>query len=231
MKRGFTLIELLVVIAVIAILAGLLLPVLMKAKGSARKTACVNNARQINLALRMYADEHADAIHATTNNDAIYFTYKESIRPYLGRNASPTNDSVFACPSDDFNCDDPVLRDILWENVSGQGFYRQEFTRHASYFFNGLSPEDPDTRMGGKPFSNVRQPSRLILAGEVSGAYSLSTHQRDQRYQFKNAKNVMNFVDGHVSFIQMYWNGVTGWGNSSFFYDPPAAYEYSWSDR
>ena len=85
--------------------------------------------------------------------------------------------------------------------------------------------------MGGKPFSSVREPSRLILAGELSGVYSLSTHERKERYQFNNAKNVMSFVDGHVSFIRMYWNGVKGWGNSSFFYEPPSGYEYKWSEK
>ncbi|MDB6022334.1 MAG: hypothetical protein JWQ04_2191 [Pedosphaera sp.] len=95
---AFTLLELLVVIAIIAILASLLLPVLGRAKRSAYRVQCVNNLKQLGVAINLYADDHGDALpgpvwqglfHVYDDQKTLFMPYY--IATYLGQPApSPT---------------------------------------------------------------------------------------------------------------------------------------------
>ena len=90
-KRGFTLVELLVVIAVIAILAGMLLPALARAKDKAWASKCLSNFKQIGIATVMYSNDYNDSLPMSAHQGA---SFVGVLKPYL----SGTN--MWRCPRD-----------------------------------------------------------------------------------------------------------------------------------
>jgi prepilin-type N-terminal cleavage/methylation domain-containing protein len=211
-STGFTLTELLVVVAIVAIIAALLLPALSQAKEKAKVVNCVNNLRQINLAIQLYTEECSE--HLPTLPDpnpypnGVGAYYKQLVKSYVGLTGpAKPDEKVFICPSD-------------------QTVHAQIHHAFASYTFNGYEVGPASLpRITGQKLSALKTPGKAVIAGEWPAFFGGSWHPVIQQ-NYPNAKDVLSFADSHVALTKIYWDGILG--SEPRNYEPPPSYHYNW---
>jgi len=239
-ETGFTVVELLVVTATMAILAALLLPALSRAKAKAKRTACMNDVRQIVLGVLMYADDMKDAGPSKfSGNRSLdgWTAYKQLMKNYVGQNTtSSPEDKLFICPADTYHYDFTAASTNAYAYVN-QGVHQQAWSDYSSYGFNGGNTKTNKMTgatypgIAGRKLTSIQSPSTTILLAEISAFYCFSWHSPQNPtlpHYFNGAQNMAGFVDGHISYIKFYWD-VTKPQSESWEYDPPPGYAYKWS--
>lgn len=139
--EGFTLVEILVVLAIIAVLVGILLPALARAKHSQRNTACLSNLHQIATAFTLYAQDN----DGFGPDDYADVTWDALIWPYL------EVEKIYLCPADEDGYDEDFGTSYEW---------RDTFQ---------VAVDHPERALSGKDLISARPASLVLVFDAVVG--------------------------------------------------------------
>jgi|SRR6266850_4684886 len=218
-RSGFAIPDLLVVVAVICMLVALATPAIVSVRAKTKLSQCSANLTQVGRATLMYADDNQKTFPILNPSPptGVWWWYKEQVKRYAGlQGKSSPNDKVFACPDDRGYEDSPTP---FWQSAKFD---------YGSYCFNGINvPGVPN--IAGKDTGSIRDPRHTLLVMEWTAHAPLSWHKsktgKANSPFYRGAESVVGFVDGHVSVIRIYYDGM----NAAYTRDPVPGYDYKYS--
>ncbi len=201
-RTGFTLIELMVVISIITILAGMLLPVLSRAKGRARRIECTSNLRQVNMALQMYSGENEDEYPArlSMNQSWIY-----KLQPYY------VDPKMIKCPADGWFTDRSFIINAFndWFEIN---LTTAEYEQYKEWLWprgmrSSAVPKPSDTISFGEKLRTSYQVHMDFFQGLGNDIEEVD-HGKHYEGSRKSGGADFSFVDGSVRFVR-YWRTLS----------------------
>jgi hypothetical protein len=215
---GFAFIDAVVAAAGISVLGALALAYAANAREESSLGRCRANLQQVSQAVLSFSNEHNQTLpgpdDAGPNN--LWWWYKENVKEYAGlTGTSSPSDLVFACPGDR-GYTDPTP------------FHLSERFDYSSYVFNGVTlPDMPN--IAGRQLSSLKKPKQTLLVMEWTAHAPLAWHKsktgKNNMPFYCDAQSVVGFVDGHVSFSKIYYDGY----NAAYTRDPIPGYDYEYS--
>jgi type II secretory pathway pseudopilin PulG len=213
--------DLLVIVAILSILAAIALPMVARTRAKSNLVQCKANLQQVGRAILLYAGEHQNRLPlASSRPPGAWWWYKEQVKSYAGLTGpSSPRDRVFACPKD---------RGYGEAGEKPVPFWTSKKHNYTSYVFNGVNlPGVPN--IAGWDVSAVREPNRVLLVMEWTAHAPLSWHKsktgKENTPFYNDAESVVTFVDGHMDFIKVYYDGI----NPAYSRDPIGGYPYRYS--